>query len=205
MYTLYTISGSCSTGIHALLNALNLPVKIVKREDIANYQELVPTNQVPALQDGELLLTEGAAIVHYLLEKHLPDAQNTASKTEFNRWLMFCYATLHSTYSKLFTTWKGMEDGPDKQGFYQLLADQLSSLWQIVDNQLAEQPYITGDRVSVMDYLIAIYANWGNNFPQLSIKLGDNVKRTIAQVAQLPEFVEAFEVEGATHSIPQNA
>lgn len=75
MYTLYTIPGSCSTGIHTLLNALNIPVKIINRDDVENYQEIVPTNQVPALKDGELLLTEGAAIAQYLMEKHLVDTR----------------------------------------------------------------------------------------------------------------------------------
>ena len=70
MYQLYTIPASCSTGIYAFLKSLNLPFKAIKREDSPNYQALVPTNQVPALQDEELLITEGAAIVLHLLDKH---------------------------------------------------------------------------------------------------------------------------------------
>ena len=102
MYTLYTIPGSCSSGITVLLEKLQLEYTPVKREDVPNYSDIVPTNQVPALKspDGQII-TEGAAIVLYLLEKHnspmLP--ADLSRKAEFLRWLMFDYATLHPAYA----------------------------------------------------------------------------------------------------------
>jgi len=71
MYTVYTIPGSCSSGIVVLLENLQVEYTAVKREDVPNYSEIVPTNQVPALKtpDGQIV-TEGAAIALYLLEKH---------------------------------------------------------------------------------------------------------------------------------------
>lgn len=205
MYTLYTMPGSCSTGIHTLLNALNQPVEIIHRDDVKDYQSIVPTNQVPALKDGDVLLSEGAAIAQYLLKKHQDTAESLLGTTEFNYWLMFCYATLHPAYSKMFTVWKSMEDGESKDNFYNTLADNISHLWTIVDKQLEGKAYLVGDKASVVDYLISIYANWGNFFPQLSIKLGDNVVRVIKNVAELPEFKNAFEKEGANHAIPANS
>ncbi len=49
MYTVYTIPGSCSSGIVVLLEKLQVEYTAVKREDVPNYSEIVPTNQVPAL------------------------------------------------------------------------------------------------------------------------------------------------------------
>ena len=69
MYTLYSLGGSCSTGITILLRKLEVPFKIIQRGDVNDYSSIVPTNQVPALKDDTLLITEGAAIVLYLLEK----------------------------------------------------------------------------------------------------------------------------------------
>lgn len=93
---------------------------------------------------------------------------------------MFCYSTLHPAYSKLFTALRTMPEGEGKS-------------------------FTTGEQPAVVDYLMAIYANWGNAFPDLTIKLGDNVIRLIDRVKTLPEFVQAFETEGANHAIPVNS
>ncbi|WP_016956150.1 glutathione S-transferase family protein [Catenovulum sp. SX2] len=205
MYTLYTMPGTCSTAIHILLNQLEQPVEIIPFDQVDNYQQIAPTKQVPALQDGDKILTEGAAIVLYLLEKHGVALDTISNKQQFHYWLMFCYATLHPAYSKLFATMTKMPDSQARNDFYQNMAERISELWQIVDKQLANNAYLVGDKLSVMDYLIAIYASWGNVFPQLTIKLGDNVIKHVEKIAQLPEFKLAYEREGATHAIPANS
>lgn len=56
-----TLPGSCSTGIAVLLEKLGVPYQLIKRNDIADYQEIVPTNQVPALKtENGRIITEGA-------------------------------------------------------------------------------------------------------------------------------------------------
>lgn len=205
MYQLITIPGTCSTGIHVLLNKLNVPFEVVKRDDIENYQALVPTNQVPALQTGESLITEGAAIVLYLADQHGVDLNRYGSKDIFRQWLMFNYATLHPAYSKLFTVNNVMADSDEKHVVMQALADRVADTWKIVDQRLSKQPYMTGDIPTVIDYLLAIYLNWGNYFPQLKIPVGENVLRLVNEVSTHQEFVAAFENEGATFQIPSSA
>lgn len=205
MYQLITIPGSCSTGIHVLLNKLNIPVEVIKRDDIKDYQALVPTNQVPALKDGEALLTEGAAIVLYLIDKHGADLSKYGGSANFNQWLMFNYATLHPAYAKLFTLNGVMEEGETKQQVMTALAEKLAATWEIVDKHLENNRYITGDNASVIDYLMAIYATWGNYFPSVSIKLGANVKRLVNDVSTHDAFTDAYAKEGATFSLPENS
>jgi len=205
MYKLYTIPGSCSTGIHVLLNQLNVPVEIIKREDVDDYSALVPTNQVPALASDELLLTEGAAIVLHLFEQHQVDFELLGGKTAFKQWLMFNYSTLHPAYSKLFTLNGIMEEGDEKQNVMQKLADKVAQSWEIVEQRLDKQKYITGDNVSVLDYLLAIYVGWGNAFPTLKISLGENVRKLVTEVSQHSEFATAFAKEGASFKVPVNS
>lgn len=211
MYKLYSIAGSCSTGIHVLMRKLGQPVEIVMRSEIDDYAQLVPTNQVPALQSGDRLLTEGASIALYLLERHGELPQEVEARSELRQWLMFNYATLHPAYSKLFTVGGTMADGPEKNALMQVLAERVSELWQIVEARLlarsqAEhnsaqqnrtgQTYVFGDQPSLIDYLLAVYSRWGDNFPTLNIELGEHTQRLIAHVMQLPEFVTAAEAEG---------
>ncbi|WP_111980332.1 glutathione S-transferase family protein [Algibacillus agarilyticus] len=205
MYTLYSIPGSCSTGIHILLNKLNISVDVVNRSDVADYAARVATNQVPALQYDNYIITEGAAIVLHLFRQHNIDTAVYGGDQEFQQWLLFNYATLHPAYSKLFTVNALLNEGPDKQAFKQALARKTADLWKILDTRLAEKTFVLGNEPSIVDYLIAIYANWGNAFDDVSIPLGNNVKRVIKHVIELPEFIQAFEREGATYALPANS
>lgn len=206
MYTLYTIPGSCSSGITVLLEKLQIEYTPVKREDVPNYQEIVPTNQVPALktEDGQII-TEGAAIVLYLLEKHnstmLP--AGPGEKAEFLRWMMFDYATLHPAYGRMFAiNYKVQIDENEKLNVLKQLAEYTNSLWSILDKELEKKKFITGDNPTIVDYLATVYASWGKNFPDVPITLGDNVKRLINTVASLPEFQAGYKKENIEYVKP---
>jgi len=199
MYTVYTIPGSCSTGIVVLLEKLQLEYTPVKREDVPDYSEVVPTNQVPALKlpDGQII-TEGAAIALYLLEKHnspmLPS--DLSEKAEFLRWLMFDYATLHPAYGKMFAVQYKVEmDESERTSVLKQMAPSVSSLWAILDRELEKKKYITGDQPTVVDYLATVYSSWGKNFKGIDIPLGKNVERLIQQVSGLPEFQAGYKKE----------
>ncbi|WP_163339407.1 glutathione S-transferase family protein [Desulfopila sp. IMCC35008] len=199
MYTIYTIPGSCSSGIVVLLEKLQLEYTPVRREDVSNYSELVPTNQVPALKlpDGQII-TEGAAIVLYLLEKHNSPMIPTdlAQKAEFLRWLMFDYATLHPAYGKMFTImYRVNMDENEKVSVLKQLAPSVSSLWAILDKELEKKQFITGDQPTIVDYLATIYSSWGKNFQDIDITFGKNVERLIKQVSNLHEFQAGYKKE----------
>lgn len=198
MYTLYSLPGSCSTGITILMTKLGLDFDVLKRDDVENYKQIVPTNQVPALktEDGQII-TEGAAIVLYLLEKHdnqmLP--QDMSEKGEFLRWLMFNYATLHPAYSKVFAARNATEGQPYQKEVMQAMADNLSNTWKIIDDRLAERKYTCGTEPTVIDDLLAIYTSWNNYFSGTTITIGDNVKRLVSEITAQPEFQKAYELE----------
>lgn len=201
MYTVYTIPGSCSSGIVILLEKLQVEYTAVKREDVPNYTDFVPTNQVPALKtpDGQII-TEGAAIALYLLEKHNSDMLpvDLSQKAEFFRWLMFDYATLHPAYGKMFAIQYRVEmDETEKANVLQQLAISVSELWAILDRELEKKKYIAGDQPTIVDYLATIYSSWGNNFPDIKITLGKNVERLIDEVSALPEFQAGYRNENA--------
>lgn len=199
MYTVYTIPGSCSSGIVILLEKLGVEYKPVKREDVPDYSAIVPTNQVPALKtEDDQIITEGAAIALYLMEKHkspmLPE--DLSAKAEFLRWLIFDYATLHPAYGKMFAIkFKVKMNEDDRTSVLCQLADSVSALWAILDKELENKKFITGDQPTIVDYLAAIYSSWGNNMPEIKIALGENVQRLIDEVAELPEFQAGYRRE----------
>lgn len=199
MYTLYTLPGSCSTGIAVLMEKLGVPYQLTKRNDVADYQKMVPTNQVPALktEDGRIL-TEGAAIALYLLEKHDNEMLPTdiEVRSEFYQWLNFDYSTLHPAYGRMFAiAFKVKLSDEVKVEILQQLADTLSSLWAILDKRLETRKFILGDQPTHVDYMAAVYSSWNAGFANTKIEMGENIKRFIAEVASLPEFKAAYEKE----------
>ncbi len=197
MYKLYSLAGTCSTGITVLLEKLGVKYEVIQRDDVENYRDIVPTNQVPALVVDDQVITEGAAIVLYLLEKHSNDMMPTAlnEKAEFLRWLMFNYSTLHPLYGKVVSIVYTMDEGEAKEKLLQQMADQVSNAWKIIDERLAEQKFVVGDTVTIIDYLITIYTSWGQYFPQLNFTFGKNVERLVNEVNALPEFQTAYNTE----------
>lgn len=196
MYKLYYIPGACSRAIHALLNELEQPVELIPRDSVADFRQLNPTNQVPVLVDGDLVLREGSAMVQYLLEKHrsptLPD--DPRQRAEFYQWLLFANATLHPAYSLLFFAKLGLEGDAARQEVFDKGAARLSSLWDIVEERLRDRPFIFGETLTAVDMMLAVYADWNQHFP-LEIALGDRTRQMIARVQAHPPFALAVERE----------
>jgi glutathione S-transferase len=199
MYKLYSIPGTCSTGITILLTQLGVEFETIKRDDVENYSQIVPTNQVPALEFDGQIITEGAAIILYLLQKHKNDIlpQDTSTNAEFLQYLMFNYSTLHPAYSKIFAANAILEDSAEKTKLINELAQRLSATWDILDNRLNDQKYIVGDKPTVIDCLLAIYTSWNRFFPSVNVKLGKNIQRLVNEVVELPEFKAAYKKEEA--------
>ncbi len=197
MYTLYTIPGSCSSGITVLLEKLQLNYTPVKREDVPNYSDIVPTNQVPALKlpDGQII-TEGAAIVLYLLEKHKSPmlSADLSRKAEFLRWLMFDYATLHTAYGRMFAIqYKTQMDETEKISVLKQLAIYVSSLWAILDKELEKKRFISGDQPTVVDYLATIYSSWEKTSKTSKFHLARTWRDLLSRCRHFPSFKPVIE------------
>ena len=196
MYKLYAIPGTCSTGIHILLTVLNQELEWINATTVDDFASISPAGVVPILEDGDFIIREGGAIVLYLLEKHNSDMLPTdlQEKSLFLQKLLFNYATMQPTYSKLFFAMNELT-GDGQHQAYEAGAKAISNLWGIVDKQLSKTLFMNGDTPSILDYLLCVYANWGVSF-DVQIELGDNVTRMIREVTQLPEFKKVLEVEG---------
>ena len=199
MYTIYTIPGSCSSGITTLCEQLGVEYTTIKRDSVEDYASIVPTQQVPALkkENGEII-TEGAAIVMYLLEKYGPSQipSDPHDRSRFYQQLMYNYATLHPAYSKVFTIAAKIDmEETQRKVVLDQLAKQVSGLWAIVDKKLEDKKFFLGETPSIVDYLLAIYSSWNNYFPTLDIPLGENLKSYVGRVSDLPEFKRAYAKE----------
>jgi glutathione S-transferase len=196
MYTLYFSPGACSLAVQVVLRELGQPFDLVNKASAANYQQINPVGAVPALEVDGTVLTEGAAIILYLLHKHTNDLLpgEASARQQAIQQLMFANATVHPAYSKLFFLNNQLADGAVKQQLLQAAAEQISKLWQLVDTRLQSQPYLGGQHYSAADILLAVYAGWGQFFP-VTIDIGLRAQAMIDKVRTLPGYQAAVAAE----------
>jgi glutathione S-transferase len=198
MYTLYYAPGACSMAIHIALNECNQPVKLEKVDMMAGqnrspeFLKINPRGQVPVLVDDGNVIYEGAAQLIHILEKHnsplLP--KSGKERTDALQWLMYCNASLHPAYARMFFLMKnkGSDDLID------VGTAMLNKMWGIIEERLSASPYLAGDKITMADILMTVIANWSTRMPK-PITIGPKTKKLLQQVIERPAYKKAIEVE----------
>jgi GST-like protein len=178
-----------------------VPVDTRKGDQFAPaFLAVNPNGKVPAIVDGATTVFDSNAILLYLAEKtgQFGPAPGTAERGPFLSWLMFV-ATGIGPFSGQAVHFKHFapERVPYADARYQYEADRH---FTIVDQRLAEQPYLAGDAYTVAD--MALWG-WARMVPFV---LGDeawtkfpNVKRLFDEISARPaaQRVEALRTQQA--------
>ncbi len=198
MYKLYFSPGACSLATQVVLRELKQPFELLNKGSVADYRQINPVGAVPALDVNGKVLTEGAAILLYLLQSHanelLPQEPSARQKAIEN--LMFANATVHPAYGKLFFVGTAIEEGEVKQQVFAAAAKQINELWQQVETSLESQPYLGGYSLSPADILLTVYASWGQFFP-VEIVIGPQTQSMIDKVKAMESFRASVAAEQA--------
>jgi len=160
---LYYLPGACPLASHIVLEWIGKPYEAVKvgREEIKQppYLAMNPLGAVPVLQDGDLTLTQSAAILEYLAEtspetKLMPDTPS--QRAEVRRWLGICNADLHRTFANIFGAASLVKDEAAQQELIASSSAKLVSIFRVVDQQLAGKQWVAGARSVVDPYLYTL-------------------------------------------------
>ncbi|ROS00254.1 glutathione S-transferase [Sinobacterium caligoides] len=105
---LYFAPGTCALAPHIALEwaSANYDTQGVKLGDPV-YLKVNPLGAVPALEDGNRLMTQADAILKYIAEKY-PEAELAAQGTidsnyELDKWLAFLTGDLHPAFYPYFS------------------------------------------------------------------------------------------------------
>lgn len=127
------------------------------------FLEINPAGKLPALVDGDLVLTESAAIVLYLAEKYgkfLPtDAKGRA---EVNKWLLFTVTELEQP---LWRIAKNKDLYPEAQRLaadIPLASQDFRSMADVAEKHMQGRTFVAGDSVTVADFVLAYTLDWAN-------------------------------------------
>ncbi len=128
------------------------------------YLQINPGGKVPTLVDGDLVLTESAAICIYVAEKfpggHLLPTAGSADRALCMQWCFFAIGELEQP---LWTIAKHRFALPER---WRVEAISDTALWEferavaVLSEGLAERPYMVGEQLSVADILIAHTLAW---------------------------------------------
>ena len=169
---LYGLIGACSFVPHVALEWVkahsheNYEFEAVSREFIksSEFLALNPRGAVPLLVDGDLVLSQNQAILHYLDER-FPEAKLFGSKTmrdkaKASRWLAFFNSDVHKSFVPLFRLPSYAEGNEAlSKTIRQQAAEQVLEQLAVANTHL-ESHIFFGEASSVADVYLYIMLNW---------------------------------------------
>lgn len=205
--TLYGSPSTAALVVHWLLLELEIEHALVlldfeKREHkAAAYLALNPAGLVPTLVLDGQVLTEAAAIAMHLADRHpeaaLLPAPGTAGRAEAYRWMFWCANTLQPAYRAWFYP-QEMAGSEHADATRQRARERLEGGWQHFAEHLSTQgPYVLGDAVSVVDFMLVMLMRWSRNMPTPS-DTWPALKAYADRLKARPAFAEVYRREGIT-------
>ena len=128
-----------------------------------------PNALVPTLEDDDLRLWESNVIVRYLCAKHSPGVLyplDLPRRFDAERWMDWQQTTLNPAGRNGFIQWFRT---PAAQRSMDLIAQSTSAteaLMAMLDDHLARQPFMSGDRFTMADIPIACELHRWQALPQ---------------------------------------
>jgi len=176
MIQVYGFPQSRSTRIVWLLEELGVDygfnlVDFLKMEHRSpEFLAVNPAGKVPAIVDGDLVMTESGAIVAYLAdrfaEKGLIPPAGTQERAAFEQWSYFALCELEQP---LWTMGKHKFALPEEQRVAAILPTaewEFQKALALLSEGLGDKPYILGKNFSAADILLGHTLFWGMSFKQ---------------------------------------
>ncbi|MFG3449423.1 glutathione S-transferase family protein [Stenotrophomonas sp. NPDC047960] len=205
--TLYGSSSTASLVVHWLLIELGIEHTLVlldfdtREQKSADYLALNPAGRVPTLVMGNQVLTEAAAIALHLADLHpeagLLPAPASPERAQAYRWMFWCANTLQPAYRAWFYA-DEVAGAANVDAVREGARQQLEAGWAQFTGHLRQAgPYVLGERISVVDFMLVMLMRWSRNMPRPS-DTWPELKAYAERVKARPAFAEVYRREGIT-------
>ena len=163
---LHYLPGTAAMAPHATLAEIGAPYELVRVERDGDgrvseeYLALNPWGRIPTLEDGDLVLTESAAICLHLAER-FPEARlvpppATRDRSETYRWLLWLSNTVQAAQMRHFYPGRygteGVKEAADAE---------LAGHYDLLDAHLDDREWLVGDERTVADLYLFMLTRWG--------------------------------------------
>jgi glutathione S-transferase len=163
---LHFLPGTAALAPHATLAEIACDYELVRVErdadgrPSAEYLALNPWGKIPTLEDGDLVLTESAAICLHLADRfpdsRLAPALGTTERAELYRWLLWLSNTVQMAAMRHFH--------PERYGVegVQEAADaELAGHFDRIEEHLEGREWLVGEERTVADFFLFMLTRWG--------------------------------------------
>lgn len=186
-----------------LLNELGLtydmvPVNIMKGENKSNeFRSVNPAAKVPVLVDGDVVLTESAAIQLYLAEKN-PQAgfipESVEDRAQMYRWIFFLVTEIEQPLWRIARHTNVYPKEKRLPQDIELATEECKQMAAVLERHMEKREFLVGDRLSVADFNAAYTLDWANENRMLEAapSLQAFVKRMYARPTAPPTIKKAF-------------
>jgi glutathione S-transferase len=154
------------------------------------FRALNPNGTVPVLVDGDRTVWESNAIVRYLAAAYAPGTlwpEDAGDRSEADRWLDWQQTVLLPAINPAF--WQLIRTPADRRdpSVVERCEAAGDAAFAILDEALADRPYIAGDRLTMGDVAIGCTAY---RWVQLAIRRAElaNVAAWYARLSARPAF-----------------
>jgi len=165
------------------------------QQQSVDYVSINPKARVPALSNGNSVLTETPAILTYLAQAHpeanlLPkDAWALAQVQSFNAYLC---STVHVAHAHRMRGYRWVDGKEHEEAMRRKVPEAMTFCYSYIEKHVFEGPFVFGDDYTICDPYLFTIAQWmesdgvdPNFFPKLSrhqtlMSSRPSVKRALA-------------------------
>ena len=160
------------------------------------FIDLNPGGKVPAIVDGEFVLTESAAICTYIGEKNLElglvPQPGTEERSKYDQWLFFCIGELEQP---LWTLGKHRFALPEKHRVPEIMD---TAKWEfdvaakVLAKGLGDRQTLVGDRFTMADLMVTQTLLWAR---MVKRDLPPSLEDYLALHRARPALAKAIEID----------
>jgi glutathione S-transferase len=163
------------------------------------FLKINPAGKLPAVIDGDTVLTESVAIVLYLAEKYpeknlMPTALE--QRGQALRWLMFAATELEQPLWRMALHTTVYPEEKRVPAAVPCARDDFLKMARVIDRHMEGRKFVLGDRVSAVDFVLAYTLDWAGlarllgDFPRLEAYVDDMYARPQAPLRIKQAFAQ---------------
>ena len=156
-------------------------IRATDRSDSDNFLDASPMGKVPALADGEVRMSESAAICLYVADRYcqgtLAPALDDPRRGKFLYWLMYTPAVIEPAMSEKFNE---IEPAPQRSGW-----GSFDLMIRTLEDGIRDKEWILGEHFTAADVMLgssAVFLRAFNMLPESEL-LSDYADRCLARPA----------------------
>ena len=156
-----------------LLNELGVECEVIDLNPMDPSPELLklnPAGKLPVLVDGDVVITESAAIPLYLAEKYPEKGfipADLANRGQMYRWIFFLVTEIEQPLWRIALNTQIYAEEDRVPADIANATRDCKKMVAVFENHMTDRDFVVGDRLSVADFIAAYTLDWANEAQML--------------------------------------